>query len=406
MILEQRELVLLDKFLHGSHFLSSQELSEELGVSEQSIIIINRWLRENGFGELLYVPGAGYGIHSAEKQKIAATLYDRMSIHHHLFDHADLDAVYEVIHHAEISAGIRLSEEMVQTLSVHLFLMIKLFTHDKGVVLDPVEKMVIQETKEYHGALTICEGLEAQFHLDLPPDEVYYVAAYLLKAKMGEYTPDNLKVEHLTDLRQAISAMVDDFQIHACLIFKNRRELEQDLFYHLKPTFYRMKYGILLENPLSQMMHVDYSDYILLTKKVVHHFEYLLGKRLPDGEIAYIAMHFGGWLDREGARLEPRKKAVIVSPGDQEPCKFLQKQIEDLVSCLDIVDIITVDRYLNSELIGIDYVFTTVPLEKRTTPVFLINAVLSNQEKADLFSWLCGAGTTTLKEFNKAPANT
>jgi mannitol operon transcriptional antiterminator len=45
--------------------------------------------------------------------------------------------------------------------------------------------------------------------------------------------------------------MVDDFQTYACVQFKHREELEKNLLIHMKPAYYRLKYGLHLQNELT-----------------------------------------------------------------------------------------------------------------------------------------------------------
>lgn len=314
-------------------------------------------------------------------------------VHTPIFRHCDLDLIYEIIHEAELFTKVHFSEEIIQTLSVHLFLLIKRFTKGKESYLDPIEKLVIQEAEEYPAASYICSQVKDSFHIEMGDDEVYYVAAYLLGVKIGDFNPNNLEVEHLADLKQMITNMVDDFQKYACVLFKNRRELEQDLFFHLKPTYFRMKYGIELDNPLTETMHTAFRDLYQLTEKVVHHFEYILGKRIPGEEIAYIAVHFGGWMEKEGLQAMARKKAVIVSDSGTDTCRFLKKQIEDLVSGVDITEIMSMKHYEKAPLTDIQHIFATIPIKTKGIPVFEVQPILNNQQKAALLNWLCEDGS-------------
>jgi len=81
---------------------------------------------------------------------------------------------------------------------------------------------------------------------------------------------------------------------------------------HLKPAYYRIKYGLKVENPLTETIKQKYSEIYEITKKVIRHLESFTGREASEKEVAYLAMHFGGWMRREGSQPPPRKKALIV----------------------------------------------------------------------------------------------
>lgn len=401
--------------LTGESEFSVDDLLEKLDISRSTLLADLHQLKGKLASfhiELVFQKKTGYSIVGDEQAKrkaliafltqvlstrnwseLLAEIQRSMSqnslVNRPLFHHCDLDLIYQIIHEAELFTKITFTEEVTQTLSVHLFLLIKRFTRTEERYLDPVEKLVIQEAREYQTATYICSKLKDAFHLTLVEEEVYYVAAYLLGVKIGDYNPSNLEVEHLADLKQMVTNMVDDFQKYACVLFKNRRELEQDLFFHLKPTYFRMKYGIELDNPLAETMHTAFWDLYHLTEKVVHHFEYILGKRVSDEEIAYIAMHFGGWLDKEGLQLKARQKAILVCPSGVDTSRFLKKQIEDFVSGVDVVELMTVQQYETAVITDIDFIFATAPIVEKKLPVFVVQPILTNKEKAALLNWLC-----------------
>jgi mannitol/fructose-specific phosphotransferase system IIA component (Ntr-type)/galactitol-specific phosphotransferase system IIB component len=192
--------------------------------------------------------------------------------------------------------------------------------------------------------------------------------------------------------------MVDDFQKFACLFFQNRADLERNLFVHLKPAYFRIKYGIELANPLTESVEQNYHDIFVLTKKVIHHFEHVLGKLISNDEVAYIAMHFGGWIAQEGVKVESRKKAIVVCASGIGTSRILQKQIEDLVPTVDVVRAVTVREYEKTSLTGLDFVISTTPVEQKNVPVFVVNPILNNAEKASLLKLIHTTSEITKSE--------
>ncbi|WP_050615511.1 BglG family transcription antiterminator [Bacillus testis] len=289
-----------------------------------------------------------------------------------------------VLQDLEDYMGVHYTEDFIHSLNIHITMLIKRFNRGKFISIDPVEKEVLRSTKEFDAATKIAERIETAYRLNVPEDEVFYLTTFFLSAKRSNTLPNTEDAQTASTLKQIISYMVDDFQKFACVFFTNRHELEQNLLLHLKPAYFRIKYGIDWSNPLSETVKSTYKDLFILTQKVVHHFEYFLGQPVSDDEIAYIAIHFGGWLDKEGIRVERRKKAVIVCASGIGTSRILQKQLEDLLPSVDVTELYSVREYEKKRLNNIDYIFSTVPLLERTVPVYVVSPILKASEKARL----------------------
>ena len=81
---------------------------------------------------------------------------------------------------------------------------------------------------------------------------------------------------------------------------------------HLKPAYYRIKYGIKLENTLRDSVKKTYPEVFHITKLVMKHFEELIEQPIDENEVAFIATHFGGWLRKEGVVLDNRQKRLLI----------------------------------------------------------------------------------------------
>lgn len=289
-------------------------------------------------------------------------------------------SINDMIRQSETFSAFRYTDDVIQTLAIYLSIFMKRWIRGKYVQMDDQEKEVLQSTSEYKAACYIIEQIENVFHINVPKDEICYLTTYLLGSRVTDYKQIDQGNE-ITALKQMIKNMVDDFQAYACVRFKHREELEKNLLVHMKPAYYRLKYGLHLQNELTQSVKTNYHDIFTLTKKVVHHVENVVGQSVSDDEIAYIAMHFGGWLDREGVSVPTRKKALIVCESSVGTSRILQKQIEELLPTVDVVDIISVREYRDYSLKHIDFVVTTIPLQTRDVPIYMVRPILTAADK-------------------------
>lgn len=402
---EERIALIYILILTRESIITLSDLMKKIQVGRSTLLAdikhLKSELEENGLS-LLFNHHAGYYIQGSEQNKRTALLnyLSRVSntdiwmnsITNILPDDKNLKSLkaFDISHlsglmtELENSMGINYTEEVLYSLTTHLSMLIKRFNRGKFVSIDPVEKEIIYYTKEFKAAKYITNKIETDYNISLPEDEIYYLATFFLSAKRNNSYPDDFEQDELNKLKQIVTHMVDDFQKFACVFFKNRLELEHNLFIHLKPAYYRIKYGITWSNPLAENVKDTYKDLFILTQKVICHFEYLLGKPISNDEIAYIAIHFGGWLNKEGMKVGKRKKAVIVCASGVGTSRILQKQIEDLLPSVDIIEVLTVRDYEKKALNQIDYIFSTVHLKHESIPIHIVNPILRPSEKAAL----------------------
>ncbi|MBB6453702.1 mannitol operon transcriptional antiterminator [Salirhabdus euzebyi] len=309
--------------------------------------------------------------------------YNQMDEEENLFSVDDLKAVYRVISESEKVLNIEFTDDVLHSLSLRFVLFSKRVAQGKYVEMDTIEKEVLRDTKEFKAARFISERLTELFHIPYSEDEELYITTHLLSAKVN-YS-DEVILTHAvpTDLRTVAEHIVDDFQKHACVLFQNRDLLVKNLLIHLKPAYYRIKYGLEVQNQLVESIKTRYPEIFSLTKKVVHHFEKIIGKPVHENEIAYIAIHFGGWMRREGTEPASRKRVLLVCANGVGTSQILKQQLEGLFSTIDIVGTASVREFERKEY-DVDFIISTTPVSKKDLPVFIVSPILTDSEKEGL----------------------
>lgn len=301
------------------------------------------------------------------------------------FDIEKCKAVHFIISSSEQELNIQFTDEFLHNLVFRLMLFIRRLAQGKKIAIDSVEKEILGETKEYQAARKISEQLSQLFQIDFPEDEVFYITKHLLGSRI-QFSEDPLL--HNSDqeteiLAEVVTNMVTDFQTYACVLFKNRDEIEKNLLLHVKPAFYRIKYGLEVESEVGASIKEKYHDVFQLTAKVIGHLEEAAGKEVNDNEIALIAMHFGGWMERIGVKPANRKNALLVCTTGVGTSQLLFNQLEGLFSTVDIVGCVSKRDY-EKNLYDVDFIISTIALEERNKPVFIVSPILTEAEKERL----------------------
>lgn len=302
-----------------------------------------------------------------------------------LFDSEKMKAVHSIISSVEQELNIQFTDEFLHNIVFRILLFVRRLVQGKKVSIDSVEKQILKETKEYQAALKISDQLSVLFHLSFPEDEVFYITKHLLGSRI-QFSEDLFLHDSSQEtmmLSQIVSNMVTDFQSYACVLFENRSEIEKNLLLHVKPAFYRIIYGLEVESEVTDSIKAKYNDVFQLTKKVIVHLEEAVGKDVNDHEIALIAMHFGGWMERVGVKPAERKNALLVCTTGVGTSQLLWHQLEGLFSTVDILGCVSKRDY-EKQVYDVDFIISTIPLEEKYKPVFVVSPILTEAEKEDL----------------------
>lgn len=293
-----------------------------------------------------------------------------------------LTVIYELILDLEQRFSFFYTDDVLFQLCIQMYISYRRSILNHLFEIDASEQEVLETTKEFQAAKFLRQYLGEQYAYSLPTVELYYMTIQLLSAKVNRISnsSDHLMLEKMRELARK---MIDDFQRFTGVIFKEQAQLEENLVLHLKPAYYRAKYGIELDNPIVESVKTKYADIFLLTKKVVFHFEEELGKKLDDNEIAFIAIHFGGWLNREGREVKKRHKAIVVCASGLGTSRMLERQLNHLFTTVDIVKTISVREYNDGQFL-VDFFVSTTPVKPNGKPVFQVNPILNDGDKAAL----------------------
>ncbi|WRP07523.1 BglG family transcription antiterminator [Rossellomorea aquimaris] len=397
---EEREVLIKASILLEEQDASMQRFMDLTSMSRGTIakVIkdIKKEFREAGL-DLYYKKGSGYRLMGPEEAKrtmlstILATIFShqdwqnvRNEVHRMIQPEADTWSqeteqrrlVREILYEAEKELGLTLTDEMVEILSLQLLMIIKRIELQKYTSVPYEEKEVLKQTEAYRAALHITNKLDVTF----PDDEVCFITMNLLGSKVQQDNFNRYTEQELSGLKEVVQRMIHDFQLYSCVVFDDKKGLEENLISHIKPTFYRLKYGLSIANDLSDSIQTTYPDIFHLTKRVMRHLELYVGKTVPDEEAAYITLHFGGWLTKEKKKVETKFRALIVCENGIGTSNMLRTQLENLIAGLNVITTLSMREY-RTNTYEADIIFSTNYIKEKDIPVIHVPAILTNLEK-------------------------
>lgn len=264
---------------------------------------------------------------------------------------------------------IRFTDENLKDLPITLAVLIRRIRQRK-----PLETYFhdLLHTEEFKA---VDELLMDQHEFD--EKELLFVTLQLMSSSI--YSVEVPREKGVAGLIDGIVGMLNSFEKLACVSFQEKDELVNQLYQHLRPAYYRMKYQLMVDNPLVDSVIGEHGELHHLIKKSLVPLEEILGFKIHENECTYLTMLIGSWLLRQGDEISNKKMAIVVCPNGISVSKLLYETLRGLFPEIVFLDHISLRNFVNYPL-EYDIVFSTTFL-RTEKKLFLVKPLLSNDEK-------------------------
>ena len=270
-------------------------------------------------------------------------------------------------------------------LVVHLTLAVQRLLKGEIIKIDTQFLQKIQVKPEFAIALRISKYIEEVFQIKVPKEEVAYITMHLLGTR--SIYQDNLNANYdnflLIKIAKQIIAIAES---EAKIVITKKSKLLIGLVKHLGPAATRMKLHLEIRNPLLTEMREKYPQWMELAKKASKPLADELQEKLPEAEIAYLAMHLGSALEEALGEQSRKYNILVACPTGIGTSKLLATQIKSKFNNLQIkavVSAVNIDyQYYIKE--GIDFIVSTVAIEYAQIPVVVVNFMLDDKDKQNI----------------------
>ncbi|MBC1549732.1 BglG family transcription antiterminator [Listeria sp. FSL L7-1434] len=286
----------------------------------------------------------------------------------------NLDTIFEILAVTEKKIGIRYTDEVIERIGIMIFFFKERMKRD--CYLNEQEE---HEVDSFHIAQEIYEQLQQTEDFSINHAEITYLGKLLLGAsRLNDDAAATGKLDII------VEKIIAEFERLACVNFEDHRNLKKDLLLHLQPAYYRLKFQIEWINPLRADIKQSYSDVYEITKKSLEPLEDLLGETIPEDEIAYVTILFGGYLSRKNNTLVERKKLLIVCSKGVGTSRMIERQLSQLLGeRVEILEPISI-REFEKGLYTPDFIVSTLPIMEPKAPVFIVSPILTEAQKQQL----------------------
>lgn len=132
-----------------------------------------------------------------------------------------------------------------------------------------------------------------QAGLIVPDQELLYITSLLLGIKTASVARHSDEDAHVSRLAERLAV---NFERVSCLNYVDRSIVCQQMSNHIRPLYYRLKYGLQADNPLVNDIRRVYPMSFEFTKRAAIETE--LGE-LSDDELGYLTIYLTAGLDRK-----------------------------------------------------------------------------------------------------------
>lgn len=143
-----------------------------------------------------------------------------------------------------------------------------------------------------------------------------------------------------------------------------------------------------LSNTLLGTIYEEYHALFELTRKALKPLAKATGKDIPDDEMAYFTILFGGAMKAESDErvLSENIRSLIVCPNGVSSSLILESELKQLFPSMAFKGVSTTEGVRNIPEEAYDVIFSTVPIREMTKKVYVVNPIMSQLMKNQLIN--------------------
>ncbi|MFV0380831.1 MAG: BglG family transcription antiterminator [Breznakia sp.] len=314
MLFINREYLSLYHFRDGLQVSRSTVLSDFKALSSdlKSVGISIRYNRRNGYyldGEEIKIrrfmmKNITYSLVSEENSNVLDMFID--AFHLDIFAYSKL-----MIDELSKKHQIRFVEgRLLEFIYIFIFLKARIqsgvFTPSASFVHINVKLM--QSLKEYEFTNELLKHYKNTKNFS--EEDINYISSWILGISFGDINEDTKDCIIISDI---IAKMMMRFESLSGVHYKRQEDIFIQLYGHIRPAYYRLLFHLPIENPLSEKVKEEYKDLYKLVEQTMIPLCAIFGQEIPEGELAYLTLHFATIFAKNGGDfLDVKKTALIV----------------------------------------------------------------------------------------------
>lgn len=273
-----------------------------------------------------------------------------------------------------------ISDEAYNIIAVYLIITVLRIKKEK--FLEEIgNQNFLADTEEFRCINDFKDILEKEFEIKFCHNEILQITDYFLGSHTYNFEQSYYK--NWIEIEILVKKFIAAFNRNIHTDLSKDKILFKEIINHIKPTLYRIKNRIKLENSIYAEVLNSYPNIFYLTKKAIKDIENYLGVEFSDDEIAFLAIYFKGAIDRNKFKEKDLKRVLVVCAHGYGTSKLLVQQLNEIYT-INVVQ--TIPRYMLEKTLEkerVDLIISTINIENKIDiPVVKVNSVLTQEDIA------------------------
>lgn len=364
---EKRQQKLLLAMLQEDELHKLFYYADLLQVSEPTISkdldVMEEWLRKQNV-MLLKRAGVGVGLAYEEEDFRKALLAYKVRYQDQTFLPQDIfERVKRIIEISDDMAVKILTSHSLESFTLYTAISVWRILNGKIVTESPNIEEIPQENRRFIQKLV--RMLEEEFQVFIGRNEEYNLYIYLQGCRLQYVKSDGARIyvgQEEINVKNMVYEMANIFDPALAYELNTDKDFVEGMIAHLQPTITRLLHNMSVKNPMLDQIRVTYPEVFEKASKAAKVMERMISCRMPEDEIGFLALHFGGAM----MRLENKKRSrhvvdvgVICSSGIGISILLsskLKHHFEDKIR-------VEVLNNQNNSLKELDFLISTFPIE-------------------------------------------
>ena len=275
-----------------------------------------------------------------------------------------------------------ISDEAYNIIAVYLIITVLRIKKEK--FLEEIgNQNFLADTEEFRCISSFKDILEKEFEIEFCRNEILQITDYFLGSHTYNFEQSYYK--NWIEIEILVKKFIAAFNKNIHTDLSKDRVLFKEIINHIKPTLYRIKNRIKLENSIYAEVLNSYPNIFYLSKKAIKDIENYLGVEFSDEETAFLAIYFKGAIDRNKFKEKDLKRVLVVCAHGYGTSKLLVQQLNEIYT-INVVQ--TIPRYMLEKTLEeerVDLIISTINIENKIDiPVVKVNSVLTQEDIAVL----------------------
>lgn len=377
-------------------FLSNDHFQDILHVSRNTVLNDINKLRDelDGYNiDFIYSRAKGYHL-VAEEYDIHRYLFTKLSIllqdpigewtieyilNDFLNEKVLIPEFLTIVRKFEFNNEVQsIQDRLVIVLNLIQFILIRYKEENK--IIDYNKKLFIDEHTIFEDLAKSLYKLNSTNLNEMSEINASFIELLLLGCyeKRLDHEKDEILFYKLAD------EIVSEMEKLSLIKFDKREDMVIGIKKHLVPAYYRLKLGFEETSEYLDVVIEHYKDLFVIVKKALQPLQRFFIREIPNSEVAYFVIHFGGYLGDLAEEIG-KVKALVVCPNGISSSLILKEQLSQLFPNISFLNTHRLNEIGERKSESYDIIFSTVNIETEL-PFFLVPVNLDAETKKELYT--------------------